>query len=116
MKFIKDTQTTIIPDEFGELLRDYSFKEQTGCYNCFDLVYGFLPVEKRDSLYQWALDQILPDNQNINAFIHPDMDIFIAWDWSSGDGALLIKEGNRAAINTDCKKDYNWRWVKCPKQ
>ncbi len=113
MRFVKDTQLTEDPNEFGELLRDYCFAQRVGCYSCFELIHGFFPVEKRDSLYQWALDHILPDNSNISAFRHPDMDIFLAWDWSSGDGTLLIREKNIAAINTDCKKDNGWRWVKC---
>ena len=40
-----------------------------------------------------------------------DGKIHLGWYWE-GDGTLIFIEGDKMAINTDCKCDYYWDWVK----
>ncbi len=46
MIFKVNTQTVDDPNTFGELLREYCFKEEYGRYSCFELIDGFKPINK----------------------------------------------------------------------
>ena len=98
-----DTQKMVNANEFGEILRRFCFKEEYGCYSCFDLIDGFLqiPVPEELKKYLWE------DCKNV-CYVRGE--IFVAWGWE-GDGCLVIKEGNKIARNSDCKKDYLWEWA-----
>lgn len=112
MKKIIDTQTTDDPNIFGEALREYCFKEEYGCYSCFDLIDGFKKV-KSITKYQYIFDLLLSEYSDIfnyTPLIYKYKNIIIAWYWD-GDGTLFIQEGERKAINTDCKKSYTWEWI-----
>lgn len=101
-----NTQTTDDPNEFGEILREYCFNERYGCYSCFDLIEGF---KEFDGIYLKELLDVYED-ESITVYCYKYGELEIAWYWD-GDGTLLIKEGNRIAINSDCKKNYTWEWV-----
>ncbi len=112
-------------------------KKQIGCYETFELRPEFkeqsLDTEvgqyaqehligteesfRKDAAeYDWdeaglneALEFMRSESDRIN--VHYDGNILVAWYWD-GDGTLLFREGDKAAINHDCKKDYEWEWIK----
>lgn len=132
-----DTHSISNANVFGELLRQFAFKEETGCYSCFDLEDGFVKVSPdsesgvailtaleltSDDLTENLTYATTPREQaEISARFYEDLDKAVANLWSNGtvhlgwvwdgDGTLVVIEGGRAAINTDCKKDYTWEWV-----
>jgi len=110
LKIIFDTQKTEDASLFGEALRDYAFikenKYDLGCYSTFKLKDEFLKVGKESALGKELL-KYLDDDQDIE--VYSNTEIHLAWYWD-GDGTLLIKEGNRVAINNDCKRD-GWKWI-----
>lgn len=103
------------PNVFGEALRDLAFVKENeddfGCYSTFKLEDGFIKIN--------------PDSDEGKKLIScfgicfepgevPDMwtngPLKVAWFWD-GDGILVVSDGNKTAINTDCKKDHGWSWV-----
>jgi len=116
MKIIRDTLTTDDPNEFGELLREYCFtpKHKTGCYSTFDLLPEFIKKQPPDRILYILLGANYKTNdylQGMEELIHyyTNGAIEVAWYWD-GDGTLYFREADKEAINTDCKKDYEWQW------
>lgn len=123
MQKIIDTQKIDDPNLFGEIIREYAFTEEYGCYSCFDLIGEFKPVQDGFDIQgrlQMALgihktqDEQGLDNDELREKAHyfSNGKIHIGWYWD-GDGTLAIIEGNRCAVNNDCKKDYGWEWHDC---
>ena len=137
MKKTIDTQLTQDPNVFGEIIREFAFKDSYGCYSCFELLEEFNPVtggidaEGRllMALGLHPLQEKEVANRETNRkyknCVHHDFssarertclysngDIHIGWYWD-GDGTLAIIEGKKAAVNNDCKKSDRWEWVHC---
>lgn len=135
MKKVIDTQTTDDPNLFGEILREYAFEKEFGCYTCFDLLEEFKPVNPNtelagklfqvlsiDLLSQETAEERESDeaykdsvrdefiNLRKRSQLFSNGNIHLAWYWD-GDGTLAFIEEGRAAINTDCKKDHCWKWT-----
>lgn len=97
---------------FGEALRQYCFVPDEyggtyGCYETFKLRSEFKPVTnaKDFNLMLEILGNV--DGDPIDCFTNGT--VIVAWHWD-GDGTLVFKEGDKVAVNTDCKKDYVWEW------
>ena len=123
MKFtIEVDPFTESPNSLGEFLRNRYFDQNPdgsgddwsfGCYNTFDLREGLVKehISKGDcwKLLGWEEDDVTPTGYS---FIERGgiVDMVYAWD---GDGMIVfrISDGllTRTIINTDCKKNYNWR-------
>ena len=111
------------PNHFGEQLRSYCFLEEVGCYHCFDLQKEFSHVSPSDWVLkevftaydpeEWARKAWEQEKERVACYVWLEKDILVAWYWD-GDGRLLIRAGNKAALNTDCKKNNTWEWVDCP--
>ena len=136
MRIEIDTEKLEDADEFGEILREYCFKKKKGCYTCFGLVAGFRAVPKDSEQGRTLLDKLGYSRESLLSTLRAyssreeykrqaimdfkDMYersvlasngvIAVAWYWD-GDGTLLFQDESRAAINTDCKKDYGWEWL-----
>lgn len=120
------------PNILGELLRGECFVPDQygndyGCYSTFDLTEDFKPVLPDTDKGRAILDVLikadsylyyekgdystyLQDVPGITFFSNGAIDI--AWYWD-GDGTLLFisHELQKAVVNSDCKKDYCWRFV-----
>ena len=119
---IKTINTQAITDAnlFGEIFREYAFKDEGGCYSCFDLIDEFKPVTPGydiEGRLQMALGiHVIQDREDYphdlrdRAQLYTNETIHIGWYWD-GDGCLAVIEGDRVAVNPDCKKDYTWEWV-----
>ena len=133
MKIIIDTQKIEIANEFGEILMNYCFipSDKRGCYETFDLKKEFYNPTKE--IANNFINEILSstkwwgkyyknaktkmDKQTQESIrkeqlknVYTNNSIILAWYWD-GDGCLAIKEGNKLAINNDCKCDYYWYWA-----
>lgn len=121
-----DTQKINDAVIFGETLREAVFvkkhKNDYGCYSTFELNKDFFQVANGSPVGQEILKMLEWGDDDFNAeeinkeiedkaMIYTNNKIIVAWYWD-GDGTLLFKEGERIAINTDCKKDYTWNWIK----
>ncbi len=108
MKITLDTATITCPNKFGELLREQFFtKDGYGCYQNFTLIPEFVLVNNK---HAW---RELLDGETIEYITYHHKDnpkIFVGWYWD-GDGTLVIGDGDRIVINTDCKKSNRWEWV-----
>ena len=116
------------PNLFGETVRDYAFVKHKdydyGCYSTFELLPEFKEV-KEGELLDKLIDELNEGNdwdegytrqmfiQESRPQCFSNGEIHVAWYWD-GDGTLLVvsEPDGRAAINTDCKKDYGWKKVK----
>lgn len=126
------------PNKFGEALRHYCFVGncmETGCYSTF-LVVKWLKEIKSGKIYQEAKKIIQPefigslhvfhfqrtkkdcwieyndfDGKIVKSRFGDPEEIVCAWEWN-GDGTLYFRFNNKKVINTDCKKDYEWEWIK----
>lgn len=119
-----DTQEVEYPCRFGELLREFCFVEEYGCYTCFELIPGFeeKPLTNREFFLLWGREPSLGEPENYYGWRDEDffdqakwfenkpLDIEVGWHWD-GDGCLFIREKGKAVYNSDCKKDYEWNWV-----
>jgi len=122
MKIIIDTQEMNDANEFGEALRNYAFlpKDQRGCYSTFALKQEFRKIKKECKLGQLLLKHLgmNPDGsvgegdwkEQFNPSLYSNGNIHLGWYWD-GDGILVVIEGSKIAVNSDCKKDYTWEWV-----
>ena len=119
------------PNFLGEALRAAAFlpdgNGDYGCYSTFKVSEDFKPVDKNSELGAKLIkllgvsdfdDPDDPDNEYDEFILEASSlysagDIHMAWYWD-GDGTLLfvIDSEKLAIINTDCKKDYEWRWIK----
>lgn len=128
------------PNRFGEALRNYCFVgncKQTGCYSTFDVIPQLKEV-KAGKIYKEAKKELFPEFKNTIKVYHwkliekdcwiaygdPDdkpqrmrvcepLEIVCAWYWD-GDGTLYFRFNNRTVINTDCKKNYTWKFINEP--
>ena len=137
MKKIIDTQLTQDPNVFGEIIREFVFKDSYGCHSCFELLDEFKPVTEGFDVEGRLLMALglhplqekeaaeLETHPKWKDFVHYNFsstrekaslysngDIHIGWYWD-GDGTLAIIEGKKAAVNNDCKKSDRWEWVDC---
>ena len=117
------------PDAFGELMRDTIFVDSGfGCYSQFDVEPEFKSLkDPEDELAvkmlravmaedgDYELDalgevEFMQDYPGIRAYSNGTTHCMWFWD---GDGTLFVAndELKLAAINTDCKKSYGWKWV-----
>lgn len=119
---------------FGEALRRHSFIgncESVGCYSSFQLLESFTKVTKgkifeeakkylwddvEPTVYYYLLEekdcylQFCGHEGKIEKSIICDpMEIVVGWTWD-GDGCLYFRFNDRKVVNTDCKKDYTWKW------
>lgn len=112
MIIYKDTSKMENPDEFGEALLEWAFP---GGFRGFAVVNSSLQEIKPPlrvirailgkNNHDWY-DKT--DEARVRCFTSND--ITIAWFWDA-DGILYVKEGDKEAINYDCKKDFGWAWV-----
>lgn len=125
MLITKDTQQIDDPNTFGELLREYCFVGGYGCYQTFDLKSEFVLVDKNSTLGKSLLAILGVSEERLNstdewtrgfaediyrrAYMFSNGIVHVAWYWD-GDGELVFVEGDKIAINSDCKCDYNWKW------
>ena len=131
-----DLMFTEDANDFGEALRNYCFVgncEQTGCYSTFNLIPQLKEIKSGKiyeevkkivhsdntlHVYRWKLDEKdcwmayddSEDKPQRMKFCEPH-EIICAWEWD-GDGCLYFRFNDRKVINTDCKKDYEWEWIK----
>ena len=121
---------------FGEALRGHCFigrVNETGYYSTFRVHESFKQVkegaifeeakkylydEVEVTVYHFKLEEkdcwISYEGEGENARrmkICEPFEIVMAWVWD-GDGCLYFRFNDRKVINTDCKKDYNWEWIK----
>lgn len=98
------------PNTVGERFRLHCFLEETGCYSCFDLHNGFRPSVITPSVIDDYFSYL--DAEEINGLqCFYDGRIWVAWHWD-GDGDLLFydEEDGVCVVNSDCKKDYVWKY------
>lgn len=123
MIFQNDTQELDNPNEFGELLREHCFEDTPcptitgfhkpyGCYSTFDLKDGFEKLSGDNKIYKRLekLSGILNGDGRAYFHAYSNGQIHLGW-WWDGDGTLIIQEGNKIAINNDCKSSYGWAWI-----
>lgn len=112
MKIVIDTSTITDANAFGELLRAQFFVQngEYGGYNNFDLTDSFSLVKRPNAWIEKAEDGDIYYTTHCH---NDDSKIFVAWHWD-GDGTLVISDGERIAINTDCKKSHGWQWAEMP--
>lgn len=90
-----------------ENFREKVFKEELGCYNCFELIDSFNKVELSSDLKKIFNPEIFD-----NTCVFSDDQNIVAWDWSRGDGTLYFKIKDKEYINYDCKKSSTWERIK----
>jgi hypothetical protein len=118
-----DTQKITDPNEFGEILREYCFIDKPcmtmtgfhkpyGCYSTFELKKGFIKLSQDSSIWKKLaeLSGYFNGDERGGFFVFTKGNIHIGWYWD-GDGCLVIQEGNKIAVNNDCKCDYTWEWI-----
>lgn len=129
------------PNKIGEALRHWSFigrNGQRGCYETFELPDLFQPILKcwEDKKYYYRAKEVINPEETFSCFIYDQpklqeeyflfgepyksilsieaFKLIIAWEWN-GDGTLyfrLIGKGKDIeVINTDCKCNYDWRFI-----
>ncbi len=117
------------PNILGELLRHLVFvpKNEYGCYHTFELEEEFIEIDplseegKRPcemlfgryngSDYEEEIYPLKEEVGDMRPKIFKKDDITVAWYWDR-DGTLYFKFGDKEIINNDCKKDYEWEWIK----
>lgn len=137
MKVTTDTKDILDSSVFGELLRQEIFIEQKkdpknhyGCYTTFEVRDDFKPVPSKNGTVMSVLifnaihgctpNEFLYDIENNpdtykckrdieNTKIYTNGTEYVGWYWD-GDGTLAVSDGDKIAVNDDCKKDYEWKW------
>jgi hypothetical protein len=107
-------------DMVGEMLRSWAFTEACGCYSCFDLIEGFDQRPMTPAIAERLMGRPVnpqsadDDDQDIlkrGFYAVHDNGIEVAWYWD-GDGTLWFRvPGEIEVVNSDCKKDYEWKLV-----
>ena len=124
MKIVTETSSIVDVNTFGETLRKYFFlphKEYgvygLGCYSTFDLTENFKALDHTtDEFISMAtayFPEAMTDWDKDGIHIYQDKDnhlIFVMWRWD-GDGTLIVSDGDRVAINSDCKKCHGWQFA-----
>jgi hypothetical protein len=106
------------PNEKGEFLRDYVFKQKvngrwkyTGCYSTFEVKDDFVEIKpkKYPVLYKEIAPKGFPRSEIKNIKAYENEKVVAIWHWD-GDGTLIvyIKDEPTFLYNGDCKKDYIW--------
>ncbi len=124
MKFTIEIDSETNPDAVGEFLRSSFFDEKKIEYNEKEMEYGLNSYREVGcySTFEWR-----PDVEPLEELpIDPDdPDIFEDMKWTrgqkdgiecryywDGDGVLAFKlPDGKWLVNTDCKKDHDWRIV-----
>lgn len=131
-----DLLTETYPNKFGEALRSYCFVgncDDVGCYSTFDLMpqlkkvtSGPIVEEVKEHLwedckhfvYHWKVTENDcwiyfddPEGKPDKMRISEPKELVCAWSWD-GDGCLYFRFNKKKVVNTDCKKDYTWEWIK----
>lgn len=104
-----DTSKIKNPNEFGELLREYFFTKDKGygCYENFELEPFMMPGSVTPYIQSFFGDY----DSTVHFYAaHNDLNLWCAYSWD-GDGTLVVCDGERIAVNSDCKKDYSWKFV-----
>ena len=108
------TDTTKIKDadKFGELLRECFFTKDKGrgCYENFELEPFMIQGVVTPYIQSLFGDPLTWDAKIYFFALKDNLNIWCAYSWD-GDGTLIVSDGTRIAENSDCKKDYNWRWI-----
>lgn len=132
---VVDLLNTSDPNEFGEALRNFCFVgncEQTGCYSTFEVIKQLKEVKSgkifeeaqrelwedvKPTVYYWKVQEKdcwieynQPNGKPDKMKLGEPLELVLGWAWE-GDGCLYIRYNNKAVVNPDCKKDYNWEWV-----
>ncbi len=121
MKIVTDTTKIIGADQFGEVLREHFFVKKKdddyGCYSTFTLTDNFkrldLTADRFIDLANFYFVGAIEQGGKDSIVIAEDKDnhdIFVMWYWN-GDGMLVVSDGNRVALSSDCKKDNRWIWA-----
>jgi len=121
-------------NDFGEALRSHCFVgrgSDTGCYSTFQVHPSFKQIkegkifeEAKKYLYEYIEPTVYhfkleekdcyleyeSEGEIVKSKICEPHEIVIGWTWD-GDGCLYFRFNNRKVINTDCKKDYEWKWI-----
>lgn len=116
------------PNLIGEALRYWSFigrAGETGCYSTFKLP-EFLKEVNEGEYYKKAGLALYNKEEKYQCFVYEQKEgndeyfhweaivLVVAWQWD-GDGCLYFrlksKENDIEVVNTDCKKDYEWKFV-----
>lgn len=97
------------PNHCGELLRGLFFAETVGGYTCCEWDKNVKPLPKEkvefDDDLVYTCGQLTIDNHLVKC----------RWYWD-GDGTLqFFFEDGSVLQNTDCKKDYVWKWFSAKK-
>lgn len=128
-----DLEKETDPNLIGEALRHWSFvgrNGEIGCYSTFQVADFFKPLKPGDKDFEDAKNEIVPEfDTSLKCYVYKcpyfkdefitiePLKIVLAWEWN-GDGTLYFKivtnifEKNFTIMNTDCKKDYGWEFVK----
>jgi hypothetical protein len=129
-KLFKDKNFSI--NTIGEKLRNFSFipegENDRGCYSTFNVNSDFEKINEKDKKYHKAISIIAfnkiidykdldneekeyyNDIKNYNQIYYNNKEkILMAYYWD-GDGTLIFKRKNKIFINSDCKKDYKWKY------
>ena len=119
MKIKVDIDTDdFCPNEKGEFLRDYVFKQRVngklkyrGCYSTFDVKDDFVEIKpkKYPMLYKEVVSDVMSKAECKRIKAYENDKVVAMWYWD-GDGELLvyIKGEPTFLYNGDCKKDYVW--------
>lgn len=103
-----DTTQIKDPNRFGELLREYFFTKDKGygCYQNFELE----PFMVKGAVTPYIASFFEGYDGTIHFYAAKNnLNLWLAWQWD-GDGTLIVCDGERIAVNDDCKKNYNWRF------
>ena len=104
-----DTSKIKDANKFGELLREYFFTKDKGrgCYENFELE----PFMVRGEVTPYVQEFFGNCDSTVYFYANQDnLHVWYAYMWD-GDGTLIVSDGERIAVNHDCKKDYRWKFV-----
>lgn len=103
------------PNQTGEILRCIFFADEVdedgeplyGCYDHFQLSEDAEPLDSTPVEY----DSDATDNSHTLQWTRAKIKTITMQYYWDGDGMLVfIFQNGSALINSDCKKDYNWKY------